>query len=223
MNRIVRRLYPVCLVLLLVACTVSTDAWSGRNSGGSLIVHAEPGLVYSADYDYCGQSYFDPGRCTDAITQVDELPGEASILWILAAFPAGASPAVVLAQFGVENTVGPGAIVGHGPCGPVSFTIPHAEFPSSGTGIAVAYYPTVYRTLFPVYWLAIEGASGDTFATTADPVIGSAVFVDESSQPQSDEIYGFGIARWGSAGDNDCPLSVERRDASLGEIKAGFR
>lgn len=223
MNRIARRACAACLSLLLVACVLPNDAWSGRNSGGSLVVHAEPGLVYSTGYDYCEQSYVDPGRCVDTVTQVDEVPGGASILWILAAFPAGASPAVVVTQFGVESTIGPGAAVAHGPCGPVSFTIPHPEFPSSGTGIAVTYYPTVYRTLFPVYWLALEGTSGDTFATTVDPGLGTAVFVDEGRPAQSDEVYGFGLARWGSAGNNNCPLSIERRDASLGEIKAGYR
>jgi hypothetical protein len=211
------------MLILPAVCSLTGEALGGRNAGGSLVVHAEYGTVYSANIDFCEEGYRDPGRCVDANTQVDVGPGEAAIVWLLAAFPAGSSPAVTVVQFGLQHTVGSASIVDHDYCGPVGFTIPNAGFPESGTAIAVTYYPTVYRTLFPVYWFAIEGGSGDTFASSADPAIGQAVFVDESSPPQADEVEGFGMARWGSPGDNDCPLSIERREASLGEIKAGFR
>ena len=90
---------------------------------------------------------------------------------------------MVMTQFGVEHTVGLGSIVDHGACGPISFTIPNGNFPSSGTSIAIAYYPTVYRTLFPVYWFGVMGSSGDTFASTEDRGLGYGVFVDESMPP----------------------------------------
>jgi hypothetical protein len=67
------------------------------------------------------------------------------------------------------------------------------------------------------------GNPGDTFGTAVSPTARQAVFVDEGDPPQMDEIERFGYARWGSMGENDCPLSVERRDATLGQIKSGYR
>lgn len=220
---VIRRM--AMLVLLIVCtCVLSTTAWCGRNSDGALIIHTDPSTTYTAGYDYCDQDYLNPGNCISANTQVDsDLEGEAVIVWALASFPAGSSPGVTVVEFGIDHTVSSGNIVSYGPCGPNVIEIPDPNFPGSDSGMTVAFYPSVYKSLFPFYWFAVYGRSGDTFGTSENPATGNASFVDEGNPPQTDYIYRFGYARWGSPGDNDCPPSVERREATLGEIKSGYR
>ena len=208
-------------ILLALLCIITTTSWGGRNADGSLIIHTDASVTYSSGYDYCDSYYQDPDACIYAETQV-EAQGGAAILWLLAAFPAGSSPGVTVAQFGLEHSVS-GGIIAYGPCGPNVVEIASPDFPGSGSGNSVGFYPASYGTLFPIYWFAVEGAPGDTFGSSEDRNAGQAVFVDEGSPAEVDRIERFGLARWGSPGDNDCPPSVERRDANLGQIKADFR
>jgi hypothetical protein len=214
----------VWMLLAAAVCSVPTDGWCGRNAGGALIVHTDSSVSYTDGIDFCAELR-DLDRCIDADTWVDAAPGSPAVIWILAAFPAGASPAVRVINFGLHHTVGPMGVAAWGVCDPAEMLIayPEDEFPGSGTGISVPFYPTVYKSLFPFVWFAVQGNPGDQFGVGVDNLSSTAVFVDESQPGQSDEITRFGYARWGSEGDNDCPLSVEHRDASLGQIKAGFR
>jgi len=219
----VNRHVAVVVLALAVVCLLPTAAWCGRNMDGALIVHTEPGLIYTEGYDYCDINFENPGSCIAANTEVDVPPGKVAVVWLLAAFPAGSSPGVTVIQFGLEHTFSPMDIVSYEACDPADVEIPDGDFPASDTGMSLAFYPSVYRTLFPFYWFAIAGGPGDTFGTTVSPTARQAVFVDEGNPPQMDEIDRFGYARWGSLGDNDCPPSIERRDATLGEIKSGYR
>jgi len=213
--------YVVLSILLALLCILTTTSRGGRNADGALIIHTDASVTYTSGYDYCDSYYPDPGACIHAETEVDP-QGGAAVLWLLAAFPAGSSPGVTVAQFGIEHSVS-GGIIAYGPCGPNVIEIASPGFPESGSGNSIAFYPASYGTLFPIYWFAIDGAPGDTFGSSKDQSAGQAVFVDEASPAETDQIDRFGLARWGSPGDNDCPPSVERRDANLGQIKAGYR
>ena len=218
---VIQRMAMLALLLVLT-CVLSTTAWCGRNSDGAFIVHTDPSTSYTAGFDYCDRDYQNPGNCISANTQVDA-GGEAAVIWVIASFPAGSSPGVTVVEFGLEHTVSTGDVLVYGPCGPVSIEIPDPSFPGSDSGMSVAFYPSVYRTLFPFYWFAVYGRSGDTFGTGENPATGRASFTDEANPPQMDDVTRFGYVRWGSPGDNDCPPSVERREATLGQMKSGYR
>jgi hypothetical protein len=219
---VIRHLAVAVLVIAL-AIVLPTSAWCGRNMDGALIVHTESGVTYTDGYDYCDINFENPGSCIAANTEVDVPAGDAAVIWLLAAFPAGSSPGVTVIRFGVQHTLSPMNIVSYESCGTAGIEIPDGDFPASDTGMSLGFYPSAYSTLFPFYWFAIAGNSGDTFGTTVSPSSGLADFTDEGSPPEMDGIDRFGYVRWGSTGDNDCPPSVERREATLGEIKAGYR
>jgi hypothetical protein len=199
---------------------LSPEALAGRNSGGALVVHTDPATSYTAGMSYCGMAAADPSNCTSARTRADVAGGGAVIIWVLAAFPDASSPGVSVVQFGIEMSGA--SVLAHGPCPTDAVAIPGSGFPGPSSGVSVGFLP-IYDTLFPFYWFAVQGSSGDRFGTARDPDAGRAVFVDDSASFEEDEISRFGHVTWGSDGANECPNPIEVRSADWGKIKDSYR
>ena len=112
-----RRALPVVqcfhlgLFLLLFA---GRPVSAGPNEGGTLIVHRDPSLIYTAEQDYCGQS--DLGNCEDAVVSAPADPESVVVFHLLAAFPADSSPRLKGLSFGIEYDTARLSLVAHGPC-----------------------------------------------------------------------------------------------------------
>lgn len=198
------------LVVLAMSMVLPGAAHAGRNRNGALVVHTNDDVVYTHTADYCGTHYDDPGSCAQAVTRTDKSPGDAAVIWFLAAFPELASPAVTVVYFGITHDLDPGAFTDWDFCGPAgSIQIPDDGWPETGFGNSVAFgAPVAGRLLFPVYWFAALGSEGRFLATAVNPVGGYAAFVDDSSPPQLDWIERFGTARWNAGGANHCPDDI---------------
>jgi len=208
--RQVRRLAPRQLPLLawalaaVVSILAAATAEAGPNSGGKLILHANPTLYFSTDGDYTGWSELND--CQNAITSV---PGEGQgvIFYILAVFDFG-SPTMKGTNFGIKYTSSLVAPVAWGPCwewpGEGNMEYPYGNWPQSNSGIAVAWAEPLTDRISEVYWFAAYAYAGNTFTITKHPKIGTAEFGDDSIPSQLDEVEGFGTLGFGKAGTNPC-------------------
>lgn len=98
------------LVFLLIA-TLSTGAIAGPNQGGTLILHTV-GHVYSNQpgYNPCGRSEL--AGCNEADTTWEVIaPNRGLVLYVMAAFPNGASPRLASTAFRIESSPVDGAWV----------------------------------------------------------------------------------------------------------------
>ena len=213
------------VLALLLSSVMPGVVLGGKNAGGALIVHADDTVIYSSGGDYCGRDLSLPASCSAARTRVNPSEDGPILVWIIAAFSSNASPEVTGVRFGIEHTLSSIAIRGWQACDQKWLEIPEEDFPSTDTGTIIAIPSGPIReTFFPIYWFAINGESGDTFATAADPRAGDAEFSDDGNPPAVDRISRFGHVGWGVAGANQCPpSSIEIRSSSWGGVKAGYR
>ncbi|MBD3162982.1 MAG: hypothetical protein GF346_11240 [Candidatus Eisenbacteria bacterium] len=200
------------------------SAEAGRNANGALIVHSDPGLVYSSGPPDCGSALARPSDCAAANPDVEIPDGGANpIVWVLAAFPSAASPEVGVAQFGIDHSLPGGAVLAYDWCAPVILGFGSDGWPAAGTSVYMGLDPPATDRVVPLCWFAVAGSSGDFFSTTEDPVLGRAVFVDRGQPATEDAVDRFGTARWGSGGSNECPPSSSERETNWGEAKARYR
>jgi hypothetical protein len=195
------------LVLLLL---LSSPAFAGRNSNGALVVHTDDSIFYTSSDDYCLTSL--PGSCDLLITRTDRTVEEQeAVIWFLAAFLPEADPAVTTIQFGIHHNlpVNLGYFARWAACGPSPLELQDDGWPElNDGGNLVAYGVPVVQRLFAFYWFAVIGVQGGYFGTRSYPGTNEAKFVDDSSPPIEDLCTRFGTARWGQAGENDCPIGL---------------
>ena len=197
------------LLLLSVICSVGL-AFAGKNENGALVVHTDDGVAYTFTADYCGDDYSGPVNCESAWTRADKDIEDAAVVWLLAAFPWDSTPAVTVIYFGLEHSLLPGYIVNQSYCGPVgSIEIPDDGWPDEweSAGTSIAFGSAISgEILFPFYWLAAYGSTGDFLGTGINPSGGYAGFVDDNVPGNLDYIDSFGAVYWQSdLGSNDCP------------------
>jgi hypothetical protein len=202
-----RRILALSVFVLFFIMLSSATALAGKNAGGALIVHTDDNVWYTHTGQYCGAQFSDPGTCENAVTRTDKDENTPAVIWLLAAFPDTANPAVSVVYFGIEHNLGEGSIVNHGYCGPAgSLEIPDAGWPDTGLGNSLAFgSPVQGDILFPFYWLAVYGTTGSYLGTAENPTGGYAAFVDNSDPPVEDQITRFGTVRWHAEGPNVCP------------------
>ncbi|MEZ4650924.1 MAG: hypothetical protein R3E97_19500 [Candidatus Eisenbacteria bacterium] len=175
----------------------------GPNANGSLILHSDPGVVYTSDQDsYCGASGL--LDCADAIASTNEA-FETVLMHAFAAFPSVASPRLAGVTFGVSYA---DCIIlqAWGPCGDFELSTP--DWPAAGEGTAVTWGTAETGTLTEVYWFAgyVYSFDSATFDLIPHPTQG-AFFADDDVPSNLDPIAALGY--FGFRTDGNVPCAVE--------------
>jgi len=200
------------LFLLLFA---GRPALAGPNEGGTLIVHRNASLVYTAEQNYCGQS--DLGNCEDAVVSAPADPESVVVFHLLAAFPAESSPRLKGLSFGIEYDPERLALVAHGPCigdldnGAMEY--PGANWPESGTGTSLVFQTTQTSAIVESYWFAgyaYTGVDSVTFRVVAHPDerLGGTL-ADDAIPSELDPIAAYGRFGFGTPGYAACPSAED--------------
>jgi hypothetical protein len=180
---------------------------AGPNEGGTLILHANPGLVFTSDIqNYCGMSALD--SCSAAVTSVPWDPGRRIVFHAIAAFPAGSSPRLKVLSFGIDYDPTKFVMAARGTC--ADFEIPGVGWLAPGTGTSQSW-TTGTRTalLTEAYWFAgyeyseQEGEDSTSVALIPHPVQ-HGVFVDDAFPSEVDTIAAYGRLGIGRAGSVPC-------------------
>ena len=194
--------------LLLLA---SNLALAGPNEGGTLILHANPSLVFTSDIqNYCGMSALD--SCSAAVTSVPWDPGTKIVFHAIAAFPPGSQPRLKALSFGIDYDPAKFVMAARGSC--ADFELPDGTWPAHGTGTSQSW-TTGTRTglLTEVYWFAgyayseQEGEDSTSVSLIPHPMQ-HGVFVDDGFPSEADTIAAYGALGFGRAGSAPCsPVS----------------
>jgi len=195
-----------CSLLTLSALAFATSARAGFNAGGTLIVHAQPGIQYSSDHgSYCGDLAL--AGCDEAITAVSG--SDLVVFHAIAAFAPRVldiTPRLKAVTFGVEYSIGID-IIDHGGCG--DFQLNTSGWPQSGSGTAISFDQVQTAYLTPLCWFAAYNADAPSprlFALTPHPTQGG-YFADDELPAQLDLIAGYGALGFDQPGDLPCPLA----------------
>ena len=195
---------------LIMLSLITSPALAGRNENGALVVHTDDAITYTAVEDYCLTAT--PTTCDELLTRTEKIIEEQeAVIWLLAAFPPDASPAVTTIQFGIRHNLpaNAGYFTRWAACGPFPLELPDTGWPEpNDCGNLVAYGAPVYGNVFKFYWFAAIGVQGGYFGTRTYPSTDEAKFVDDGSPPIEDLCARFGTVRWSSAGENDCPVAA---------------
>jgi len=134
---------------MLMSVLFSSAAPAGRNANGSMVVHTDDAVNFSAGWDYCANNPL-PSTCMEFTTWTYKpVEEQEAVIWVVAAFMRQTSPAVTAYQFGVYHNLPSGYFTAWGPCGSGVLEIPDATWPDkSGTGTACAYGQPTYSYLF---------------------------------------------------------------------------
>ncbi|MCB9464053.1 MAG: hypothetical protein H6682_10240 [Candidatus Eisenbacteria bacterium] len=177
--------------------TFATQARSGANAGGYLLLHTDDTVIYTEDdaSSYCNELASECGwdpecdddhfPCESALANLNPTSGrgpDTAMIWAIAAFPPESCPAVAAIQFGLTWPVsGPWPeFVDWNNCG--DFEISTDYWPNGLVqGTAVTWYPPVRRTGFPVYWFAAYSYYGPVEIAVDDFPVGpyGLVFADD--------------------------------------------
>ena len=196
------------LATFLLLMGLSTAAHAGRNRNGALVVHTDDSIRYSNTPDYCTTVL--PGSCADLNTRTDIPYGIPAVVWLLAAFRDGSSPAVTAIQFGIHHNlpVGEWYFLQARPCGPSPVEVPDAGWPEpNDCGNIVAFSSPVDDLVSKFYIFGVYLEPGQFLGTRTYPSTDVASFVDDGNPPVEDRIYNFGTIRWGAPGENQCPVA----------------
>jgi hypothetical protein len=181
---------------------VSGAALAGPNAGGTLILHANPAIVYTVDTtNYCGQ-----GGLTVCDGAIDTVAGNRIyVAFAIAAFHPSSSPALAGLTFGVAY---PGNIfiVAAGSCG--DFELADDTWPASGSGTAVTFSTAENGHLVECYWFAAynyySGSQSGSLCLTPHPIQG-ANFADDAVPANLDPSAGLGCLGFDEPGSSPCP------------------
>lgn len=182
-------------------------ASAAANAGGTLVIHADRGLVFTTDNsDYCGATI--PTTCTEFNTNLPSGAGVSHVWWAVASFPSGSQPRLKGIAFGLSYDSSSIVLSGWGACG--DFELPRQNWPASGTGTAITWNVPRATRITPVYWFA--GYAYDErdvrFSLAPDPFQG-AVFGDDSSPSNLDPIADLGALGFGNdPGYLPCPDAI---------------
>jgi hypothetical protein len=185
---------------------------AGPNEGGTLILHANPSLVFtSAIQNYCGMSALD--SCSAAVTNVAWDPGKKIVFHAIAAFPPGSQPRLKAISFGIDFDSTKFVLAARGTCG--DFEIPGNGWPGSGTGTSQSWTAgTQTGLLTEAYWFVgyaySEQETEDSTSVALIPhPVQRGVFVDDAFPAEVDTIAGFGRLGFGGTGAAPCPRVSE--------------
>ena len=190
--------------LLLLA---SNLALAGPNEGGTLILHANPSLVFTNDMQNpCGQSALD--SCAAAVTSVAWDPGKRIVFHAIAAFPPESSPRLKALSFGIDFDSTKFVLAARGTC--ADFEIPGNGWPGSGTGTSQSWTTgTQTGLLTEAYWFVGYTYSEQEEDSTSVALIPHpeqhGVFVDDAFPSEVDTIAAYGTLGFGMAGALPCP------------------
>lgn len=187
--------------LATLALLLAGSALAGPNAGGTLILHANPSLVYTSDTPhYCGLAALED--CRSANTFVKG-PVQA-VFHVLAAFDPASSPRLAGVTFGVEYTADV-RMLGFGPCG--DFELSTSDWPDSGEGTAITWNEAQTDHLVEVYWFVGYNYYDvqTEFRLATYPVGGPGLFADDSIPANLDPIAGYGILGFNVDGFLPCP------------------
>jgi hypothetical protein len=198
----------------LVACflLVPSLALAGPNAGGTLILHANPSIVFTSDtQNYCGLSALD--SCSTAVTSVEWDPGKHVVFHAIAAFPSGSSPRLKGLSFGIDYDPTKFVMAARGTC--ADFEISDGGWPAPGTGTAQSW-TTGTRTglLTECYWFVgyayseQEGEDSTSVALIPHPMQ-HGIFVDDAFPAEVDTIAGYGRLGFGRPGYIPCSNPVD--------------
>jgi hypothetical protein len=205
------------LMVLALLALVSAPALAvdGPNVHGVLIVH-DTGLAYTTDLPIPPLSD-SPSVCS--ATDNEAPLGEERVWKVYAAFPAGSSPRLVSADWGIYfPPVGDGYITvetGGSPHPLTDFVQGQNGFPTaSGGGIGQYFLHTATSLITELYWFGgwayggLTGTEVQVFATGPHPVQTTSIFVDDARPPNKDAISGYGTLGFGGPGYTPCPTGV---------------
>jgi hypothetical protein len=200
--RSLTRLPYVGLLLFVPALT-----FAGPNEGGTLILHANPSLVFTSDIqDYCGLSALD--SCSAAVTSVEWDPGNHVVFQAIAAFPSGSSPRLKGLSFGIDYDPTKLVMAARGTC--ADFEISDGGWPAPGTGTAQSWTTgTQTGVLTEVYWFcgyaySEQGGEDSTSVSLIPHPLQHGVFVDDAFPAEVDAIAAYGTLGFGRAGSAPC-------------------
>jgi len=200
------RKFLLALGILALLCS---PAMAGKNANGALIVHTNDANAFTSGVCARFETVDNPGGCEQAGTQTNKDDATPALIWCIAAFLPTANPGVTVIYFGLNHNLPPGQgyFANFGLCGPVgSIEVPDTGWPDlGGNSVAFGSGGVVGDTFFPFYLLNAFGFAGAFVGTGINPTGGYAAFVDDSNPPVQDAITQFGVVRWGTLGQNDCP------------------
>lgn len=179
----------LCLGLLVMAPGL---ALAGPNEGGTLILHANPSLVFTSDTsDYCGIAALD--SCSAAVTSVDWDPGKRVVFHVLAAFPPASQPRLKGISFGIQYDPAKFVIAARASC--ADFELPDGTWPATGTGTAQSWTTGAQTgVLTEAYWFVGYAYAEDEEAQDSTSVVliphplQGGVFVSDAFPAEVDTI-----------------------------------
>ena len=191
---------------ILVVC--AAPALAGKHNGGAMVVHTDDSVIYTATDNYCNTAL--PATCAQLNPTATQGVDREQVIWIVAAFDPGSSPAVTTVQFGVDHNLpaNQGYITAYGACGPSPLELKDGGWPETGFGNLLAFGSPVNTHLFSFYWFAVfVDDANNYFGTRSYPSTGEAKFVDDGNPPIEDLISRFGTVKFGGTiGVNACPV-----------------
>lgn len=183
-------------------------AVAGPNAGGTLMLHADPSLVYTTDtQSWCGQTSL--AACSLAVTSVPWQSGTPIVFHAIAAFPPDSQPRLKALSFGIDYDPAKFVLAARGSC--ADFELPDGGWPAPGTGTAQSWTTATQTNLLTeCYWFVgyayseQEGEDSTSVALIPHPVQ-HGVFVDDAFPAEVDTIAGYGRLGFGMAGAVPCP------------------
>ncbi|MEZ4649219.1 MAG: hypothetical protein R3E97_10660 [Candidatus Eisenbacteria bacterium] len=125
-------------------------AFDSPNAGGTLILHHDPDIVFSSGpLSYCSRVASDAAN--DVTTRID-VDGSA-IFFVLAAFPEDSQPDLAGVDFGIyyPDCI---TVLDEGSC--ADFDHGFADWPSSGSGVSIAFDTPQQARMVTVHWFEAE-------------------------------------------------------------------
>jgi hypothetical protein len=181
---------------------------AGPNEGGTLILHANPSLVFTSTIqNYCGMSA--PDSCSAAVTSVAWDPGKKIVFHAIAAFPPGSNPRLKALSFGIDFDSTKFILAARGTC--ADFEIPDGRWPAPSSGTSQSWTTGAQTDLLTeAYWFvgyAYSEQEGDdsTSVSLIPHPLQHGVFVDDAFPSEVDTIAAYGRLGFGMAGALPCP------------------
>ena len=124
---------PISVTLSLFLFVAHDSAEAGPNTGGTLVLHANPALAYSAGTSYCGLSGLD--SCSTAVVSLPSNAGVSRVFHVLAAFPTDGRPRLSVVTFGIQYDPDQFVLQERGHCGTGEISTDAWPAPGSGTAV----------------------------------------------------------------------------------------
>ncbi len=189
------------LLPALGLCCLAGTAFAGPNAGGVILIHAEPGLIWTneLDVDYCGLST--TPSCSDVVYRVDGGPGF-TVSHVLAAFPPTGEPRVAGVTMGLVYDPAEVLIAGWGECG--DFELHTGGWPAPNEGIAITWGEAQTDHVLEVAWFATYTYGDPTTLGLRGHPSGGGNFADDDVPSNIDAIADYGILGFNTDGDLPC-------------------